>query len=94
MIVHVSPLFITIVVIIVVIVVIIVIIVVIVVIIVIIVVIIIIVIIVIGVVQCTSISGIKDMYIVPLQYDDPPPPQLFPFDGPGRYTHTVQIQCT
>ena len=36
-----------------------------------------------GVIQCTNISGVKDMYMIPLQYDDPLPPQLLPFTGPG-----------
>lgn len=36
-------------------------------------------------------SGVKDMYIVPIASHDPIPPELKPFDGPGRPSFTVFI---
>ena len=39
-----------------------------------------------GVFQTFS-SWMKDMYLIPLQFDDPPPVQILPFVGPGKYFH-------
>lgn len=36
-----------------------------------------------GVVQCYNFGRVKDMYLIPLPYDDDPPAQLLPFNGPG-----------
>ena len=30
-------------------------------------------------------AGVKDMYLVPLASHDPVPPELKPFDGPGKF---------
>ena len=42
-----------------------------------------------GVVQCYNFGRVKDMYLIPLPYDDDPPAQLLPFNGPGN-----AILCT
>lgn len=39
-----------------------------------------------GVIQCNGFGHLKDMYFIPLQYDDPVPAQILPFDGPGAKT--------
>lgn len=47
-----------------------------------------------GVIQCNGFGHLKDMYFIPLQYDDPVPAQILPFDGPGTnilYMHFNQI---
>ena len=37
-----------------------------------------------GVFQTGFGGGVKDMYLIPLSFDDPPPVPLQPFSGPGE----------
>lgn len=57
-----------------------------------------------GVIQCNGFGHLKDMYFIPLQYDDPVPAQILPFDGPGTkfyicistkyiYMYTMSMFC-
>ena len=36
-------------------------------------------------------SGVKDMYIVPIASHDPIPPELKPFDGPGKFSSSKDV---
>lgn len=44
-----------------------------------------------GVIQCNGFGHLKDMYFIPLQYDDPVPAQVLPFDGPGTKTLYIHL---
>lgn len=47
-----------------------------------------------GVFQTGFGGGVKDMYLIPLSYDDPVPLPIQPFSGPGNiHTHHSKHHC-
>ena len=47
-----------------------------------------------GVFQTGFGGGVKDMYLVPLSYDDPVPLPIQPFSGPGKAKACLFVFCT